>query len=104
MSTTAWWTITPASFSLVERRSDLQAVLASWAGDPPAAPRLGLVLMIEGADCVREPDELHEWFAAGVRIVGPAWGGTRYSGGTREPGPLTPDGHRLLERDGRAGR
>lgn len=87
----------PGRFGLVEHRADLQAVLASWAGDPPAAPRLGLVLMIEGADCVREPDELHEWSDAGVRIVGPAWSGTRYCGGTREPGPLTPDGHRLLD-------
>jgi membrane dipeptidase len=31
-----------------------------------------------------------------VRIVGTAWGGTRYSGGTNAPGPLTPDGRDLM--------
>ena len=84
-------------FQLVEHRGALREVLETWTGDPPAVPRLGFVLLIEGADCVREPDELQEWYASGVRIVGPAWSGTRYSGGTREPGPLTPDGRRLLD-------
>lgn len=84
-------------FRLVTDQAALREVLATWAGELPAAPRVGLVMMIEGADCVQEPEELHEWFAAGVRIVGPAWSGTRYCGGTREPGPLTPDGRRLLE-------
>jgi len=84
-------------FQLVTNQAALREVLGTWAGDPPAAPRVGLVVMIEGADCVQEPEELQEWFAAGVRIVGPAWSGTRYCGGTREPGPLTPDGRRLLE-------
>jgi membrane dipeptidase len=84
-------------FQLVTDQAVLHEVLETWDGDPPAAPRVGLVMMIEGADGVQEPEELHEWYAAGVRIVGPAWSGTRYSGGTREPGPLTPDGHRLLQ-------
>jgi len=84
-------------FQLVTSRATLEEVLESWTGDPPAAPRLGLVMMIEGADCVLEPEELQEWRASGVRIVGPAWSGTRYCGGTREPGPLTPDGQRLLQ-------
>jgi len=83
-------------FHLMTDRAAIREVLETWAGDAPAAPRVGLVMTIEGADCVQEPEELHEWFAAGVRIVGPAWSGTRYCGGTREPGPLTPDGRRLL--------
>jgi membrane dipeptidase len=84
-------------FQLVEDQAALREVLGTWSGDPSAAPRVGLIMMIEGADCVQEPQELQEWFAAGVRIVGPAWSGTRYCGGTREPGPLTPDGQRLLQ-------
>lgn len=86
-----------AMFQLVEHRAALREVFETWTGDPPAAPRVGLVMTIEGADCVQEPQELDEWFAAGVRVVGPAWSGTRYCGGTREPGPLTPDGRRLLQ-------
>jgi membrane dipeptidase len=31
-----------------------------------------------------------------VRIIGPAWGKTRYSGGTKAPGPLTKLGRELL--------
>jgi membrane dipeptidase len=30
-------------------------------------------------------------------LIGPAWAGTRYCGGTREPGPLTSEGYALLE-------
>jgi membrane dipeptidase len=32
-----------------------------------------------------------------VRLIGPAWAGTRFCGGTREPGPLTKEGYDLLE-------
>jgi membrane dipeptidase len=86
-----------SKFQLVTSQTALREVLETWAGDPPVSPRVGLVMTIEGADCVQEPQELPEWYAAGVRIVGPAWSGTRYCGGTREPGPLTPDGQQLLE-------
>jgi membrane dipeptidase len=30
-------------------------------------------------------------------MIGPAWAGTRFCGGTRDPGPLTEDGRALLE-------
>jgi len=86
-----------AKFQLVTDQATLRDVLETWASDPPAGPRVGLVMMIEGADCVQGPQELPEWLAAGVRIVGPAWSGTRYCGGTREPGPLTSDGQQLLQ-------
>ena len=32
----------------------------------------------------------------GLRLIGLAWAGTRYGGGTREPGPLTAEGRKLL--------
>jgi membrane dipeptidase len=84
-------------FLHVTDRSKLEAVLAGWEKDPPEDPRLGFVLLLEGADGVRQPAELEDWYEAGLRIVGPAWTGTRYSGGTSEPGPLTPAGRELLE-------
>jgi membrane dipeptidase len=52
---------------------------------------------MEGAEGVREPSELEAWWQRGVRLIGPAWVGTRFCGGTREPGPLTPEGFALLE-------
>lgn len=62
---------------------------------PPDAP-IPAILLLEGADPLRTPADVPEWFAAGVRIVGMAWRRTRYAGGTAEPGPLSPDGVALV--------
>jgi membrane dipeptidase len=67
------------------------------AEQPVKGAPVGLVMLMEGAEGVRGPGELDEWWEMGVRIIGPAWAGTRYCGGTREPGPLTKDGFALLE-------
>lgn len=83
---------------LVRNQSELDAVLATWAEDAPLEKRVqGLVILMEGADPIREPAEFAEWYERGVRIVGPAWSGTRYAGGTGAPGGLTALGHELLE-------
>jgi len=57
---------------------------------------LGLVMSMEGADPIVSPENLHEWVRKGLRVVGFAHGKTRYSGGTGQPGPLTPAGRELL--------
>jgi membrane dipeptidase len=59
--------------------------------------RVGIVLLMEAAEGIREPEELEEWWERGLRIVGLAWAGTRYCGGTRQPGPLTREGYALLD-------
>lgn len=80
---------------IVEDRSALEGVLSSWEGE---SPRVGVVLLMEGADALRRPSEVEEWYRRGVRLLGPAWAaGSRYAGGNRAPGPLTEDGRRLLE-------
>jgi len=89
-------------FRLIQRAGDLQQIEAAWeafpaSGELSAAPPIGLVLLMEGADGVRDPAELPEWYEAGVRILGPAWAGTRYAGGTGDPGKFTKEGHALLE-------
>ena len=58
---------------------------------------VGLVILMEGAEALEMPEELVEFWERGVRIVGPVWAGTRYCGGTKEYGPVTRDGRRLLE-------
>ncbi|HEX9012140.1 MAG TPA: membrane dipeptidase, partial [Anaerolineaceae bacterium] len=63
----------------------------------PVGHPIGLVVLMEGADGIRGPSELPEWWQAGLRIIGLAWAGTRYSGGTREPGPITLEGRELLD-------
>jgi len=85
------------TFRLVGGRADLEQVLASWEGDDVGQRRVGLVPLMEGADPIREPQEAEWWMERGVRIVGLAWSATRYSGGTGAPGPLTPEGRRLLD-------
>lgn len=50
------------------------------------------ILLMEGADPLRTPADIAEWFTAGLRIVGLAWKGTRFAGGTGQPGPLTAAG------------
>ena len=83
--------------SLITTRGDLDRVLAS------PEPQVGLVTLMEGADPIVAPAQTPNWFEAGVRIVGPAWSQTRYSGGTRAPGPLTDLGRALMPQLERAG-
>jgi membrane dipeptidase len=96
----------PDKFRLVHTRRDLQELLADW--QKPAEPAneneksqaghpVGLIILMEGAEGVRHPAELEEWWRRGLRIIGPAWAGTRFCGGTKEPGPLTAEGFALLE-------
>ncbi len=97
---------------LIKTKRDLKEHLAAWglqansdgALSPLARPRVpgsihpvGVMLLMESADSVREPKELEWWYERGVRAIGPAWSGTRYSGGTRAPGGLTQLGRELLD-------
>jgi len=77
--------------TLIRSRTDIDPVLN------PDSPRLGAVLLMEGADPIVTPKQAQEWFEAGVRIVGPAWRATRYAGGTQMPGPLTGLGRELMK-------
>jgi membrane dipeptidase len=74
----------------------LEEVIADWTQQEHTRS-IGLVILMEGADPIREPAEIEEWYARGLRIVGPSWAATRYAGGTHEPGPLTALGRVLLE-------
>jgi membrane dipeptidase len=87
----------PDKFQLVLNRPNLEAVLTLWQQDGVEAAPVGLVPLMEGADAVRYPSELETWWQRGLRIIGPAWGGNRFCGGTHEPGPLTKQGYALLE-------
>lgn len=87
----------PEQFRLIRTRGDLEGVLADWEQPGGEAHPVGLAVLMEGAEGVREPAELEEWWARGVRLIGPAWAGNRFCGGTREPGPLTAEGYALLE-------
>jgi len=86
--------------SLIGTRADLAGVLAAWE---QATPRVGIVPLMEGADPIRTPDEVTEWYDAGLRLIGPTWAiGSRSCGGNETQGPLTDDGRALLREMGRA--
>lgn len=62
------------------------------ADEPP-----GLLLLMEGADPIRNPDEVAWWRARGLRIVGLTWStGTRYAGGNACETGLTDAGRDLV--------
>jgi membrane dipeptidase len=87
----------PDKFRLIGSRPDLDSLLEHWANDSATAHPVGLLPLMEGAEGVRSPAELELWWENGVRIIGLAWSGTRYCGGTRHPGPLTDEGRTLLK-------
>lgn len=83
---------------LIQAEADLDAVLATWRDGTSLHERQqGLVLLMENADPILEAKQFEAWYERGVRIVGPAWQASRYSGGTGAPGPLTDEGHELLD-------
>jgi membrane dipeptidase len=61
------------------------------------------ILLLEGADALRTPADVQEWFEAGLRVVGLAWKRTRAAGGTGEPGGLTDEGRALVKEFDRLG-
>ncbi|HSB66193.1 MAG TPA: membrane dipeptidase [Anaerolineales bacterium] len=88
----------PDMFRKIEKLADLQSVLQHWQREDSGEHPVGLVVLMEGAEGVRQPGELEDWYQRGVRIIGPAWAGTRFCGGTREPGGLTSEGYALLQK------
>jgi membrane dipeptidase len=77
---------------LIGDSHELQAYVRGWRKGQIAA-----VLLMEGADPIEAPSQLGAWTDMGVRIIGPAWSRTRYSGGTGAPGGLTDLGVQLLK-------
>jgi membrane dipeptidase len=89
---------------IIRTRAALDAHMAEWrrwdAATPAGeegAPPLGLVISMESADPILRPADLAEWYAAGVRVIGPThYGPGRYAGGTATELGLTDIGAELL--------
>jgi membrane dipeptidase len=88
----------PDKFRILASKRDLDLHLDHWNFPTPkeTGHPVGMVILMEGAEAIRHISELDMWYERGVRLIGPAWVGTRYCGGWREPGPLTDDGRKLL--------
>jgi membrane dipeptidase len=90
----------PQDFQRIFNRAGLKELITPWqmrlTGSSETFPPIGLVTLMEGADSIRTPDDLDEFWELGVRLIGPTWAGNRFCGGTRVPGPLTKEGTGLL--------
>lgn len=80
---------------LLQTFADLEQVLQAWETGEKC---LGLLIVMEGADPIREPAELEWWVERGLRGVGLAWwSGSHYAGGNANRGPITDEGYSLLD-------
>lgn len=85
--------------------SELQAHLRTWEqNEDTATEPIGFILSMEGADPVLSPQQVQEWWDAGLRIIGPAhYGVSPYVHGTGTEGGLFPLGPELLREMARVG-
>jgi membrane dipeptidase len=96
---------------MIADRPALDRHVAEWSAWDAAhpnvaenAPRPGFVLSMESADAILDPDQLAEWWAAGLRVLGPAhYGPGRYTGGTGTELAVNPLGESLLTEMDRLG-
>lgn len=91
----------PDRFRPIRSKTDLRNLLDDRAKASQTESRflpIGLITLMEGADAIQQPEELPEWVERGVKFIGLAWQATAYSGGTKEPGPLSRSGYELLKR------
>jgi membrane dipeptidase len=89
----------------IKNAGQLDAHLKEWKADENSKTLpLGYILSMEGADSVLRPDQVQEWFDAGLRIIGPAhYGVSPYAHGTGTEGGLFPEGPALLKEMQRVG-
>ena len=83
----------------------LDAHINAWKADENSATLpLGFILSMEGADAILRPDQVQEWWDAGLRILGPClYGVSPYGHGTSTEGGFFPQGRELLKEMQRVG-
>lgn len=84
--------------------AEWQAWDAAHPEETAETPPLGFVISMEGADPILHPEQLEEWYNAGLRLLGPThYGPGRYAGGTGTELGLSPIGPPLLREMERLG-
>ena len=88
--------------TLISSSAQLESHVQAWlaweeSNATIAPPPIGVILGMESADPILEPQDLPYWRELGVRLIGPAhYGSGRYAGGTGVEDGLTERGRRLL--------
>ncbi len=63
-----------------------------------AEGKIGLLILMEGADPIRKPEDLEYFYKKGLRVLGLTWNKeNNYGFGTDKFGPLKKDGYKLIE-------
>ncbi len=88
---------------ILKGREDVTGHIQTWlkSTDPQSLP-IGFVLGMEGADPILFPEQVHEWWECGVRVISLShYGVSSYAHGTGTPGGLLSQADPLLrEMDG----
>jgi membrane dipeptidase len=93
---------------IITTLAELNAHIDAWTrwetDSQTESPPIGFVISMESADPILTPDQLSQWQAAGLRLIGPAhYGPGRYAGGTGTELGLTPEGVALIKEMQRLG-
>jgi membrane dipeptidase len=100
----AWEKCESAERESAERIAPAEAALRAPRSTLDEEEPLGFILSMEGADPVLSPDQVQEWYEAGLRIIGPAhYGPSPYARGHNLTGGLFPQGPALLKEMERVG-
>lgn len=76
----------------------LERHVQQWESQGRDNVPLGFVISMEGADPIVSPEQVPQWYDAGLRIVSLVhYGVSRYAHGTGAPGGLTPLGKPMLQ-------
>lgn len=88
---------------IITTQAELQTHWKSWQ-TANSNPPLGVILGMEGADSILNPEQVEAWWNDGLRSVGPVhYGRSQYAHGTSTDGPLSDAGVRLLKEFMRTG-
>lgn len=75
----------------------LTELVNDWLTKPVENLPIGYILSMEGSPPILDPEQISDWFEAGLRILGPAhYGPSPYCFGTGSQGGFNDDGKRLL--------
>ena len=96
-----------AYYRAIEQRGELRWIkdlrsleehAAAWLKNDEAGEPLGMILSMEGADPILFPEQLDEWWDAGLRLIGLShYGPGVYAGGTGTEDGLSDEGRKLLK-------
>ena len=88
----------------ISDRAALNEHVAGWETGETGELPVGFILSMEGSPPILHPEQIHEWYENGLRLLGPAhYGPSPYCYGTGSEGGLKADGPVLLQAMDEAG-